>query len=333
MTTPLTFAEAMMLPLVELSQDPTTREACRRIERVLQGAIRVGRWRPNGGPTGYEDREVVQPDPAAPIRVGQVAPYLTFEAVAGFGDLGLPSMERLQTVQTALHLRRVPMIVERFARFSLPRMSLEVSPDVYAPLRLAVDLSRCWSRDSASVLADWCEEHRLQWTAIQLRFGPTPETHEGIVDLARNLGAEFSGPWSPATSDEIPTIQERIDLARIYAIVNTQRHHLHTHTNPDHTGVESSAHATRHAHDVVRLQLWCAHGARLECPPPEEDEGHAGSQACALCGGTGVVETGNNDLPCDCPAGATAEFNDATLGRVTGAELRAWDLHRRWSRS
>lgn len=46
---------------------------------------------------------------------------------------------------------------------------------------------------------------------------------------------------------------------------------------------------------------------------------------CAKCRDTGVWDTGNNDLPCDCPAGATAEFNVATasgLRTLTGAELR-----------
>ncbi|MBI4121302.1 MAG: hypothetical protein HY457_03550 [Parcubacteria group bacterium] len=44
---------------------------------------------------------------------------------------------------------------------------------------------------------------------------------------------------------------------------------------------------------------------------------------CIECGDTGVIETGNNDLPCDCPAGATALFNQAGVdGPVTGAELR-----------
>ena len=36
---------------------------------------------------------------------------------------------------------------------------------------------------------------------------------------------------------------------------------------------------------------------------------------CDKCNDTGVVETGNNDLPCDCPAGETALFN---LGEVQG---------------
>lgn len=44
---------------------------------------------------------------------------------------------------------------------------------------------------------------------------------------------------------------------------------------------------------------------------------------CAKCNDTGVNETGNNDLPCDCPAGATALFNQAGVkGPVTGEEVR-----------
>ncbi len=43
---------------------------------------------------------------------------------------------------------------------------------------------------------------------------------------------------------------------------------------------------------------------------------------CKKCGGTGVIETGNNDLPCDCPAGKTALFNQAgVVGPVTGEEV------------
>ena len=44
---------------------------------------------------------------------------------------------------------------------------------------------------------------------------------------------------------------------------------------------------------------------------------------CRKCNDTGVIETGNNDLPCDCPAGDTALFNQAGVdGLVTGAEIR-----------
>lgn len=43
---------------------------------------------------------------------------------------------------------------------------------------------------------------------------------------------------------------------------------------------------------------------------------------CKKCNDTGVEETGNNDLPCDCPAGRTARFNVAGVdGQVTGEEI------------
>ena len=43
-----------------------------------------------------------------------------------------------------------------------------------------------------------------------------------------------------------------------------------------------------------------------------------------MCGGTGVIETGNNDIPCPCPVGAIAVFNVSTADgpkQMTGAEL------------
>ena len=46
--------------------------------------------------------------------------------------------------------------------------------------------------------------------------------------------------------------------------------------------------------------------------------------ACSECKDTGVIETGNNDLPCHCPAGLTAVFNVATgdgMKKMTGAEM------------
>lgn len=44
---------------------------------------------------------------------------------------------------------------------------------------------------------------------------------------------------------------------------------------------------------------------------------------CARCNDTGVWETGNNDLPCECPAGNTALFNISGVeGAVTGSEYR-----------
>lgn len=53
---------------------------------------------------------------------------------------------------------------------------------------------------------------------------------------------------------------------------------------------------------------------------------------CAKCKDTGVIETGNNDLPCDCLAGDKALFNVATgRGMITipGAEVRANHFNKR----
>jgi hypothetical protein len=43
--------------------------------------------------------------------------------------------------------------------------------------------------------------------------------------------------------------------------------------------------------------------------------------SCSECNDTGVVETGNNDFPCDCPAGDTAKFVDSR-GAVDGKTLK-----------
>lgn len=44
---------------------------------------------------------------------------------------------------------------------------------------------------------------------------------------------------------------------------------------------------------------------------------------CSRCKDTGVIETGNNDLPCDCAAGDRALFNEAgVIGPITGAESK-----------
>jgi len=44
---------------------------------------------------------------------------------------------------------------------------------------------------------------------------------------------------------------------------------------------------------------------------------------CEKCNDTGVYETGNNDLPCDCPAGDKALFNVCGVdGPITGKEMR-----------
>lgn len=43
---------------------------------------------------------------------------------------------------------------------------------------------------------------------------------------------------------------------------------------------------------------------------------------CERCDDTGVIETGNNDLPCACRAGDTAVFNVAGIGQIAGRELK-----------
>ena len=77
---------------------------------------------------------------------------------------------------------------------------------------------------------------------------------------------------------------------------------------------------------VVRLVL-----ERVEREPGEFDSdriskelGYRLMPKCEKCNDTGVIETGNNGLPCDCPAGATALFNQAGVdGAVTGEEVKA----------
>jgi hypothetical protein len=44
--------------------------------------------------------------------------------------------------------------------------------------------------------------------------------------------------------------------------------------------------------------------------------------SCRTCKGTGVIETGNNDLPCDCAAGDHAMFNTGGM-TLTGAQIKA----------
>jgi hypothetical protein len=44
---------------------------------------------------------------------------------------------------------------------------------------------------------------------------------------------------------------------------------------------------------------------------------------CKDCGGRGVIDTGNNELPCSCPAGEAAQFNVAGVqGLVSGKEVK-----------
>lgn len=44
--------------------------------------------------------------------------------------------------------------------------------------------------------------------------------------------------------------------------------------------------------------------------------------SCRRCNDRGVIKTGNNDLPCDCPAGDNVLFNTEG-GTLTGAEIKA----------
>lgn len=45
---------------------------------------------------------------------------------------------------------------------------------------------------------------------------------------------------------------------------------------------------------------------------------------CPKCNDTGIIETGNNDFPCDCPKGDVALFNNAMVlgGSITGTQVR-----------
>lgn len=46
-------------------------------------------------------------------------------------------------------------------------------------------------------------------------------------------------------------------------------------------------------------------------------------EKCNKCNNTGIIETGNNDLPCDCEFGDKAMFNRAGItGPITGAEIK-----------
>ena len=50
-------------------------------------------------------------------------------------------------------------------------------------------------------------------------------------------------------------------------------------------------------------------------------EALAEAPRCPECHDTGVIETGNNDLPCSCPKGDSALFN-TVHGMQTGAQMR-----------
>jgi hypothetical protein len=50
--------------------------------------------------------------------------------------------------------------------------------------------------------------------------------------------------------------------------------------------------------------------------------------SCYNCNDTGVIETGNNDLPCNCPAGDKAMFNIAGESQpVIGKDVKLFFLN------
>ena len=53
----------------------------------------------------------------------------------------------------------------------------------------------------------------------------------------------------------------------------------------------------------------------------EKDKRSSGAPKCERCDDTGVIDTGNNDFPCDCPAAETVIFNVMGRGQVTGKQL------------
>ncbi len=69
---------------------------------------------------------------------------------------------------------------------------------------------------------------------------------------------------------------------------------------------------THYVDDKEFMTFWHDYGGGLIAKPK-----------CSKCDDTGIIETGNNDLPCDCPAGNTAQFNVARVDHsVAGAELK-----------
>ncbi len=60
--------------------------------------------------------------------------------------------------------------------------------------------------------------------------------------------------------------------------------------------------------------------------PPKNIQTKEVKMSCPLCHDTGVIETGNNDMPCSCPAGDKATFNVAGInGPISGLELKKMD--------
>jgi len=81
------------------------------------------------------------------------------------------------------------------------------------------------------------------------------------------------------------------------------------------------------------FRVFIKRGATVEAMGESSDLEHAMRRAlasyvtkmhgvCSECKNTGVIETGNNDLPCDCPMGDAAIFNVAGRGQVLGKVLK-----------
>ncbi|HEY4515232.1 MAG TPA: hypothetical protein VJJ22_03700 [Candidatus Paceibacterota bacterium] len=91
--------------------------------------------------------------------------------------------------------------------------------------------------------------------------------------------------------------------------------------------------ATKHIANCQSCKSWqaemmSAYFRKRHLMPPESGELGVLEKVkalCKYCGGTGVIETGNNDLPCPCPAGDTAKFSVAGEGFLTGAEIKRRD--------
>lgn len=75
---------------------------------------------------------------------------------------------------------------------------------------------------------------------------------------------------------------------------------------------------------IVGHQL--AYGGASSCDVRRGGKPEYLQPRCTRCNDTGVIETGNNDLPCaHCLRGETALFNVAGKGRQTGAQILAKD--------
>ena len=118
-------------------------------------------------------------DYSAPIPVGDIYTRFRFSSLPE-----LPQMSR----------QAASALDERFGTLGIPLVRdlpcweyLEGSSSSLPHEVLVVELAQRWSRGSASVLADWCEERSLHGTARHLRFGPTAECRAALISLSRSL--------------------------------------------------------------------------------------------------------------------------------------------------